>query len=444
MWVCSGLSRRRVRSGVTISIPVDEVDVGDAARDRAARASRRRSRAPRGRRAPGIAARARRDRRRRASSASSSASRSAAASASRDDLGGRAAPRARRAGRAAPARSTPSGSAQRDPDPDDGERPLAARHLDEDAADLVLVDPEVVRPLDPAVGARRPLGSRRAAATPAAPASERSLARRAAASTTAERNSPLPGVEIHAAPRAAAARGLAVGDHDAARLRAARRRAACATSFVEDTIPRTCTSRNRRALRLAAMRDARSGESGAAAVTGRASGTRSSARSSARAECVSAPTEIRSMPAPRDRGDVLERDAAARLEQRRALRARPGSSPPPRAASARHVVEEHDVRFRLERRLELLERLDLDLDDDRPGRAAARVLAIASRTASGLRGGPQKSRWFSLIRTWSESPARWLKPPPIERPRTCRARGSPGTVLRVSRIRALVPAHAAT
>ena len=56
---------------------------------------------------------------------------------------------------------------------------------------------------------------------------------------------------------------------------------------------------------------------------------------------------------------------------------------------------------------------------------------------------PAAAMWFSLISTMSNSPKRWLRPPPATTAAFSRAR-SVGVVLRVSRIAAPVPSIART
>src|SRR5690606_20739033 len=56
---------------------------------------------------------------------------------------------------------------------------------------------------------------------------------------------------------------------------------------------------------------------------------------------------------------------------------------------------------------------------------------------------PAATTWLSLIRAASDRDIRWLTPPPQRTAYFCRAR-RPGSVLRLSRTRALVPATAST
>ena len=87
--------------------------------------------------------------------------------------------------------------------------------------------------------------------------------------------------------------------------------------------------------------------------------------------------------------------------------------------------------------------------------ASASSASVSTSTSSGRSGCfclavctaaarlPAAMMWFSLIRMASYKPIRWLWPPPQRTAYFC-ARRSPGTVLRVSRMRAAVPAMAST
>ncbi|COX35211.1 Uncharacterised protein [Mycobacterium tuberculosis] len=69
--------------------------------------------------------------------------------------------------------------------------------------------------------------------------------------------------------------------------------------------------------------------------------------------------------------------------------------------------------------------------------AAFRTARSASTT------DPAAATWLSLISAASPNPSRWLTPPPVRTAYFCSAR-RPGSVLRVSRIFALVPRTAST
>ena len=84
------------------------------------------------------------------------------------------------------------------------------------------------------------------------------------------------------------------------------------------------------------------------------------------AECVSAPTEMKSTPVSAMRADGVERDAARGLELRAAGDELDGLAHLGRG----HVVEQDDVGAGVERLADVVERLRLDLDRQvRAGRA---------------------------------------------------------------------------
>ena len=151
--------------------------------------------------------------------------------------------------------------------------------------------------------------------------------------------------------------------------------------------------------------------------------------SSAGAECVSAPTEMKSAPGPCERRQRIERDAARHLDPARAVEQLDRLA----HLARRHVVEHHDVdtRARAPRR------------PARACRTRLRRCAPASARGPGRRPRrcPQPARWLSLISTASESESRWLKPPPARTAAVCSAR-RPGSVLRVSRMRTSSPTRA--
>ena len=133
------------------------------------------------------------------------------------------------------------------------------------------------------------------------------------------------------------------------------------------------------------------------------SGSRRRERSRAGAECVRAPTEMKSTPGLCDVPDRLEVDAAAGLElgapvhaAPRSRAAAPGSCC--RAGSASAPAASASSTSACVAALDLHERC-------RPGRAA-RALRTAAPTP------PAIAAWFSLMRIASKSPMRWLVPPP--------------------------------
>ena len=107
--------------------------------------------------------------------------------------------------------------------------------------------------------------------------------------------------------------------------------------------------------------------------------------STARAECVSAPTEMKSTPVSRDGADVGQIHAAAGFGLRAAfafLNRQP-------QLDGVHVVEQDDVRSRLHRLLDLVQRVGFDFNlelADNLARArctaAAMAFGLASRNAA--------------------------------------------------------------
>ena len=106
--------------------------------------------------------------------------------------------------------------------------------------------------------------------------------------------------------------------------------------------------------------------------------------SSERAEWVSAPTEMKSTPVSANVADGVERDAAGCLERGATGDQRHG----PAQDIGRHVVEQDPVGAGGERLVELVERVDLDLD--RHGRVLRRggVDARCRRRPRGAGGCP--------------------------------------------------------
>ena len=96
-----------------------------------------------------------------------------------------------------------------------------------------------------------------------------------------------------------------------------------------------------------------------------------------------------------------------------------------RRIAGRHVVEQDGVGSAGERLIELVERVHLDFD-----RRAGRFFEATRATAAGSIP-PAIAMWLSLMSTASNSPKRWLVPPPQRTAWLSSAR-SPGAVLRVS------------
>src|SRR5262249_51689140 len=144
-----------------------------------------------------------------------------------------------------------------------------------------------------------------------------------------------------------------------------------------------------------------------------------------------------------ERADVLERDAAGRLEAD-ALARMAGAHGGDRGAHALglEVVEQHEggPAVRGAQRLVGVEHLD---PDDAPRPRGAEIAASIGRGAPARARSPPKSRWLLLIRTWSHRPTRWFTPPPAATARLSNGR-RPGAVLRVSRIATPVPTTAST
>ena len=130
--------------------------------------------------------------------------------------------------------------------------------------------------------------------------------------------------------------------------------------------------------------------------------------------CVSQPTEIRSTPV-----SATSRTFSGRMPPEASVSG-PAARAPHGVAQRRevHVVEQHGVDAERERLVELLERVDLDLDLDQVPDAFAHARARPRAMP------PASATWLSLISTASSSPKRWLLPPPRAR-RTSRARAGP-------------------
>ena len=107
-----------------------------------------------------------------------------------------------------------------------------------------------------------------------------------------------------------------------------------------------------------------------------------------------------------------------------------------RRVGGREVVQQDEFGAGADRLVELVQGVDLHLQRD-VGVARRAPPSIAARTE------PAAATWLSLISAASPRLIRWLTPPPQRTAYFSSAR-SPGSVLRVSRIRAPVPATAST
>ena len=155
-------------------------------------------------------------------------------------------------------------------------------------------------------------------------------------------------------------------------------------------------------------------------------------RGPARAPSASAPRPRRIVRrSPRPPGRVSSVDAAARLERRAPADVRDRRAQLARASCCRAAAASH--RRPAPRRSSSRERHSTSSGTSGIARRAP------ARTAAPT--PPAMKAWFSLIRIWSQSPMRWLTPPPARTAAFSSSR-RPGVVLRVSRIRAPVPSTA--
>ena len=217
-----------------------------------------------------------------------------------------------------------------------------------------------------------------------------------------------PAGREEAAPEPAAARGLAIGEHDQCRRARPRAPRRSANRFVESTSSWTSSTRaepararrSARGARDPFQRDVRGGRG---------------VGEGADRDLVDA--------GARDRGDGVERHAAARLDARASRGTARRSSRSPRAAGCRRAASR--------RRPSSASRA---CSSDSTSQRMRRWREPRSRArVDRARAPPTAAMWLSLIRMPSKSAMRWLRPPPQRTAHFSSAR-QPGVVLRVSTI----------